>query len=84
MTSAVEPGSQRASAAVSSGRSTGGNHLAQAGEMTGENDANEYDANLTETVHNLMPFARTLGLVVLRYDREEVRARLQWSPSCFK
>ena len=28
-----------------------------------------------------MPFARTLGLVVLRYDREEVRARLQWSPS---
>jgi 1,4-dihydroxy-2-naphthoyl-CoA hydrolase len=34
----------------------------------------------TETVRALMPFAATLGIVVLRYEPEEVRARLAWSP----
>jgi 1,4-dihydroxy-2-naphthoyl-CoA hydrolase len=43
--------------------------------------APESDARLSETLQDLMPFARTLGIVVLRYDADEVRARLQWSPS---
>jgi 1,4-dihydroxy-2-naphthoyl-CoA hydrolase len=34
----------------------------------------------TETLRSLMPFAGTLGIVVLRYDRDEVRARLAWAP----
>jgi 1,4-dihydroxy-2-naphthoyl-CoA hydrolase len=39
------------------------------------------DREGTETFHRLMPFTRTLGIRVLRYEPEEVRARLGWSPS---
>lgn len=37
-------------------------------------------ANPTATLRGLMPFAATLGIVVLRYDAEEVRVRLEWAP----
>jgi len=37
-------------------------------------------ADPTETLRAFMPFAATLGIVVLRYDREEVRLRLAWAP----
>lgn len=37
-------------------------------------------ADPTETVHALMPFAATLGIEMLRYEPEEVRARLAWAP----
>ena len=33
----------------------------------------------TATVHGLMPFAGTLGIEVVAYAPEEVRARLAWS-----
>jgi 1,4-dihydroxy-2-naphthoyl-CoA hydrolase len=33
-----------------------------------------------ETLRDLMPFARTLGIAFLRYTPDEVRARLAWSP----
>ncbi len=33
----------------------------------------------TATFHGLMPFTRTLGMVVLAYTPTEVRARLAWS-----
>jgi uncharacterized protein (TIGR00369 family) len=33
----------------------------------------------TETIHSLIPFARTLGMSVLRYDAAEVRARVAWA-----
>jgi 1,4-dihydroxy-2-naphthoyl-CoA hydrolase len=35
---------------------------------------------LTQTVRDLMPFARTLGIIVVRYEPGEVRARLSWAP----
>lgn len=35
----------------------------------------------TLTVHGMMPFAKTLGIEVVRYEAEEVRARLVWSPA---
>lgn len=34
----------------------------------------------TPTVHELIPFARTLAIETLRYSPQEVRARLAWSP----
>ena len=37
-------------------------------------------ADPTETMRDLMPFAATLGIVVLRYEPDEVRARLTWAP----
>ena len=37
-------------------------------------------ADPTETLRAFMPFAATLGIVVLRYDPEEVRLRLEWAP----
>lgn len=43
--------------------------------MTSERD------DLTETVRDIMPFARTLGITVIRYGPDEVRARLGWSPT---
>ncbi|MBV9383741.1 MAG: PaaI family thioesterase [Streptosporangiaceae bacterium] len=33
-----------------------------------------------ETLRDLMPFARTLGISFLRYAPGEVRGRLEWSP----
>jgi 1,4-dihydroxy-2-naphthoyl-CoA hydrolase len=33
-----------------------------------------------ETLRDLMPFARTLGIDFTRYEPDEVRARLAWSP----
>ena len=35
-------------------------------------------ADPTETLRALMPFAATLGIELLRYEPEEVRARLAW------
>jgi uncharacterized protein (TIGR00369 family) len=35
----------------------------------------------TETMHTLMPFTRTLGIIVVRYEADEVRARLAWNES---
>ena len=35
----------------------------------------------TETLQGLMPLARTLGITVVRYEPDEVRARLAWSAS---
>ena len=35
--------------------------------------------DLTAAIYGLMPFARTLGIEVLRYAPAEVRARLAWS-----
>jgi 1,4-dihydroxy-2-naphthoyl-CoA hydrolase len=40
----------------------------------------EHDTEPTETVRDLMPFAKTLGITVIRYEPGEVRARLGWSP----
>lgn len=37
-------------------------------------------ADPTGTLRAFMPFAATLGIVVLRYDPEEVRLRLAWAP----
>ena len=37
-------------------------------------------ADPTETLRALMPFAATLGIDLLRYEPEEVRARLAWAP----
>jgi uncharacterized protein (TIGR00369 family) len=37
-------------------------------------------ADPTETLRALMPFAATLGIDLLRYEPEEVRARLVWAP----
>jgi 1,4-dihydroxy-2-naphthoyl-CoA hydrolase len=37
-------------------------------------------ADPTETMRDFMPFAATLGIVVLRYEPDEVRARLTWAP----
>ena len=37
-------------------------------------------ADPTETLRALMPFAATLGIEWLRYEPEEVRARLAWAP----
>ena len=37
-------------------------------------------ADPTETLRALMPFAATLGIELLRYEPEEVRARLAWAP----
>jgi uncharacterized protein (TIGR00369 family) len=38
-------------------------------------------AEPTETMHTLMPFTRTLGIIVVRYTAGEVRARLAWNAS---
>jgi uncharacterized protein (TIGR00369 family) len=38
-------------------------------------------ADPTETFHTLMPFTRTLGVTVVTYTAEEVRARLHWDPT---
>jgi uncharacterized protein (TIGR00369 family) len=35
-------------------------------------------ADPTETFHSLMPFTKTLGITVVTYTAEEVRARLPW------
>ena len=35
-------------------------------------------ADPTETIRTLMPFANTLGITVVRYGADEVRARLAW------
>jgi len=35
-------------------------------------------ADPTETFHTLMPFTRTLGVTVVTYTAEEVRARVHW------
>ena len=43
-------------------------------------DPPAYPADPTGTLHAFMPFAATLGIVVLRYDPEEVRLRLAWAP----
>jgi 1,4-dihydroxy-2-naphthoyl-CoA hydrolase len=37
-------------------------------------------ADPTGTLRAFMPFAATLGIVVVRYDPEEVRLRLAWAP----
>jgi uncharacterized protein (TIGR00369 family) len=37
--------------------------------------------NPTEAVHELMPFAKTLGITILVYEAAEVRARLAWDPA---
>lgn len=42
--------------------------------MTGGSD------QATEEFRSLMPLAATLGIVVIRYEPAEVRARLAWSP----
>jgi 1,4-dihydroxy-2-naphthoyl-CoA hydrolase len=42
--------------------------------------AGETTDELTRTLYGLMPFARTLGITVLRYEPAEVRVRLAWSP----
>jgi acyl-coenzyme A thioesterase PaaI-like protein len=41
-------------------------------------------ADPTETLRALMPFAATLGIDLLRYEPEEVRARLAWAPGLHK
>jgi 1,4-dihydroxy-2-naphthoyl-CoA hydrolase len=46
--------------------------------MTADPPADPSDP--TATLRALMPFAATLGIVVLRYDPEEVRVRLAWAP----
>jgi uncharacterized protein (TIGR00369 family) len=38
-------------------------------------------ADPTETLRALMPFAATLDIDLLRYEPEEVRARLAWAPA---
>jgi uncharacterized protein (TIGR00369 family) len=38
-------------------------------------------ADPTVTFHTLMPFTRTLGVTVVTYTAEEVRARLHWDPT---
>jgi uncharacterized protein (TIGR00369 family) len=38
-------------------------------------------ADPTATFHTLMPFTRTLGVTVVTYTAEEVRARLHWDPT---
>jgi uncharacterized protein (TIGR00369 family) len=40
----------------------------------------ETTEDLTRILYDLMPFARTLGITVLRYESAEVRARLAWAP----
>jgi len=42
-------------------------------------DAKSGDA--TETFRALMPFTATLGIIVIRYEPAEVRARLPWAAS---
>jgi len=37
------------------------------------------DEEATKALHDLVPFAATLGIEVLRNTREEVRARVAWS-----
>jgi uncharacterized protein (TIGR00369 family) len=37
--------------------------------------------NPTEAIHELMPFAKTLGITMLVYEAAEVRARLAWDPA---
>ena len=37
-------------------------------------------ADPTQELRALMPFAATLGIELLRYEPEEVRARLAWAP----
>ena len=37
-------------------------------------------ADPTQILRALMPFAATLGIELLRYEPEEVRARLAWAP----
>jgi uncharacterized protein (TIGR00369 family) len=41
--------------------------------------AEETTDNLTQALHDSMPFAGTLGITVLRYEPAEVRARLAWA-----
>jgi 1,4-dihydroxy-2-naphthoyl-CoA hydrolase len=38
-------------------------------------------ADSTGTIHALMPFAGTLGITIVRYEADEVRARLAWDAS---
>ncbi len=42
--------------------------------------AAEIDIDATKVWHQVMPFARTLGIEVLASDKDSVRARLSWSP----
>jgi 1,4-dihydroxy-2-naphthoyl-CoA hydrolase len=42
--------------------------------------ADETTDDPTQVLYGLMPFARTLGIAVLRYEPAEVRARLAWAP----
>ncbi|HEX8005819.1 MAG TPA: PaaI family thioesterase [Trebonia sp.] len=42
--------------------------------------AEETTDDPTQVLHGLMPFARTLGITVLRYEPAVVRARLDWAP----
>jgi 1,4-dihydroxy-2-naphthoyl-CoA hydrolase len=35
----------------------------------------------TRTIHSLMPFTGTLGITIVRYAADEVRARLAWDAS---
>jgi len=41
---------------------------------------NDVDAEATARVHELMPYTRLLGVEVVRFDAEEVRARVAWAP----
>ncbi|HXW38155.1 MAG TPA: PaaI family thioesterase, partial [Acidimicrobiales bacterium] len=38
------------------------------------------DQSPTSVLRHLMPYTGTLGIVFDRYDAEEVRGRLEWSP----
>jgi len=41
---------------------------------------NDVDAEATTRVHELMPYTRLLGVEVIRFDADEVRARVAWAP----
>ena len=38
------------------------------------------DADLTKQLHGLVPFTGALGVEVITQGKDEVRARVQWSP----
>ncbi len=43
--------------------------------------AEDAERDPTTLLRGLMPFAGTLGITFDRYDAEEVRGRIEWSPS---
>ena len=40
----------------------------------------DVDLEATQRVHELMPYTRLLGVEVIRFDADEVRARVAWAP----